>query len=252
MARRRLRPPLAPRLAGGHRLLRRRTRGAKHRFSGPTRPSSRSCPTTSTRARSTSTSGSRRSMLYTSGTTGPPKGVPRSHRAERAGGLSQAIQHGYAFGDRTLGVMPLYHTMGDHSLIAMSLIGGCFVASPTGTPTAALELVERERITLALPRSDALPRPRLPPQRSAFDLSPVRALGYAGAAMTPPSPSVASTRSSPTSSSTTTARRRSTPSRSTATSGPSPAAPVARRSTRGSGSSGRSRTRRRTTSSIRA
>ena len=58
-------------------------------------------------------------ILYTSGTTGRPKGVPRSHRAERAGGLSQAIQHGYRFGDRTLGVMPLYHTMGDHSLISM-------------------------------------------------------------------------------------------------------------------------------------
>ena len=55
-------------------------------------------------------------MLYTSGTTGRPKGVPRSHRAERAGGLSQVVQHGYRFGDRTLGVMPLYHTMGDHSL----------------------------------------------------------------------------------------------------------------------------------------
>src|SRR6188508_3237880 len=34
-------------------------------------------------------------MLYTSGTTGKPKGVPRSHRADRAGGLSQALQHGY-------------------------------------------------------------------------------------------------------------------------------------------------------------
>ena len=53
-------------------------------------------------------------MLYTSGTTGRPKGVPRSHRADRAGGLSQVLQHGYRYGDRTLGVMPLYHTMGVH------------------------------------------------------------------------------------------------------------------------------------------
>src|SRR6185503_12309106 len=41
-------------------------------------------------------------MLYTSGTTGRPNGVPRSHRADRAGGLSQALQHGYLPGDRTL------------------------------------------------------------------------------------------------------------------------------------------------------
>lgn len=66
-------------------------------------------------------------MLYTSGTTGRPKGVPRSHRADRAGAWSQALQHGYRFGERTLGVMPLYHTMGVHSLVAMHLVGGCFV-----------------------------------------------------------------------------------------------------------------------------
>ena len=44
-------------------------------------------------------------------------------------GWSQALQHGYAWGDRTLGVMPLYHTMGIHSLLAMHLVGGCFVAA---------------------------------------------------------------------------------------------------------------------------
>ena len=69
-------------------------------------------------------------LLYTSGTTGRPKGVPRSHRADRAGASSQALQHGYGWADRTLGVMPLYHTMGIHSLLAMHLLGGCFVPQP--------------------------------------------------------------------------------------------------------------------------
>jgi 2-furoate---CoA ligase len=32
-------------------------------------------------------------MLYTSGTTGRPKGVPRSHRAELAAGVSQVAHH---------------------------------------------------------------------------------------------------------------------------------------------------------------
>ncbi|MER3411954.1 MAG: 4-chlorobenzoate--CoA ligase, partial [Thermoleophilia bacterium] len=76
-----------------------------------------------------------------------PKGVPRSHRADRAGGLSQVLQHGYRFGDRTLGVMPLYHTMGMHSLIAMSLIGGCYVCQPDWDAEEALRLIEQERIT---------------------------------------------------------------------------------------------------------
>jgi len=80
-------------------------------------------------------------QLYTSGTTGRPKGVPRSHRAERAGGLSQVVQHGLQFGERTLGVMPLYHTMGVHSMIAVSLAGGCFVTQPEWDAETALQLI---------------------------------------------------------------------------------------------------------------
>jgi 2-furoate---CoA ligase len=123
-------------------------------------------------------------MLYTSGTTGRPKGVPRSHRADRAGGWSQALQHGYLSGDRTLGVMPLYHTMGIHSLVAMHLVGGCFVPQPRWDAGVALELIERHRLTsLYLAPTlfhDLVHHDDVP----AADLSSVRAIGYAGAAMT--------------------------------------------------------------------
>ena len=86
-------------------------------------------------------------QLYTSGTTGRPKGVPRSHRAERAAGLSQVVQHGLRYGHRTLGVMPLYHTMGVHSVLAASLVAGCYVAQPSWDVDRALELIEQERVT---------------------------------------------------------------------------------------------------------
>ena len=59
-------------------------------------------------------------MLYTSGTTGRGKGVPRTHRAERAAALAHIAQNCYRAGERTLGVMPLYHTMGVRSLLAMA------------------------------------------------------------------------------------------------------------------------------------
>jgi len=123
-------------------------------------------------------------MLYTSGTTGRSKGVPRSHRADRAGGISQVVQHGLEHGDRTLGVMPLYHTMGMHSLIAVSLIGGCYVVQREWDAEAALGLIERERITslyLAPTLFHDLVRH---PRRGDYDLSSVRSLAYAGAAMT--------------------------------------------------------------------
>jgi 2-furoate---CoA ligase len=123
-------------------------------------------------------------QLYTSGTTGRPKGVPRSHRAERAGGISQVLQHGLRPGHRTLGVMPLYHTMGIHSLLAASVVGGCFVAQPSWDPAGALDLVEHERIdSLYLAPTlfyDLVHHAGL----ASRDTSSVRAVAYAGAPMT--------------------------------------------------------------------
>ena len=121
-------------------------------------------------------------MLYTSGTTGKPKGVPRSHRADRAAGLSQVIQHGLNDGDRTLGAMPLYHTMGMHSLLAMSLAGGCFVVQERWDAAQALELIEREQLT-ALYLAPTLYHDLVThPDVRRHDLSSVRALAYAGVA----------------------------------------------------------------------
>ena len=123
-------------------------------------------------------------LLYTSGTTGRPKGVPRSHRAERAAGLSQVIQHGYRHGDRTLGVMPLYHTMGVHSLVSMSLIGGLYVCQPEWDPEQALRLIERERIT-SLYLAPTLYYDLVHHSRLAdHDLSSIETIAYAGASMT--------------------------------------------------------------------
>jgi 2-furoate---CoA ligase len=122
-------------------------------------------------------------MLYTSGTTGRPKGVPRSHRADRAAGLTQAVHHGLDLGDRTLGVMPLYHTMGMHSMIAMALVGGCFVVLRDWDPGAGLELLERERLT-SLYLAPTFYHDLVSHETGA-DLSGVRSVGYAGSPMSP-------------------------------------------------------------------
>jgi 2-furoate---CoA ligase len=123
-------------------------------------------------------------QLYTSGTTGRPKGVPRSHRAERAGGFSQALHHGLHPRHRTLGVMPLYHTMGIHSLLAAAVVGGCYVAQSSWDPAQALEVIDAERIdSLYLAPTlyfDLVHHPRL----ADTDVSSVRAVAYAGAPMT--------------------------------------------------------------------
>jgi 2-furoate---CoA ligase len=123
-------------------------------------------------------------MLYTSGTTSRPKGVPRRHRAERAAALAHVAQNLYAHGERTLGVMPLYHTMGVRSLLAMSLIGGTFVCLPRFDVKAALGLIERERVTNLYLVPTLYHDLLVHPDFAKTDVSSVRKLGFAGAPMT--------------------------------------------------------------------
>jgi 2-furoate---CoA ligase len=123
-------------------------------------------------------------MLYTSGTTSRPKGVPRRHRAERAAGIAHVAQNLYRRGERTLGVMPLYHTMGVRSLIAMSLIGGTFVCLPRYDTKRALALIAAEQVTnlyLVPTLYHDLVHAR---DFASSNVSSVRKLGFAGASMT--------------------------------------------------------------------
>jgi 2-furoate---CoA ligase len=123
-------------------------------------------------------------MLYTSGTTARPKGVPRRQRAERAAAIAHVAQNLYARGERTLGVMPLYHTMGVRSLLAMSLIGGAFICLRRFDVAAALKLTAAERVSnlYLVPTlyHDLVHHPSF----AASDVSSVRKLGFAGAPMT--------------------------------------------------------------------
>ena len=123
-------------------------------------------------------------MLYTSGTTARPKGVPRRQRAERAAAVAHVAQNLYRAGERTLGVMPLYHTMGVRSLLAMSLINCTFVCLPRFDAARALELIGAERISnlYLVPTlyHDLVHHEHF----GATDVGSVRKLGFAGAPMT--------------------------------------------------------------------
>ena len=122
-------------------------------------------------------------MLYTSGTTGKPKGVPRRQRTERIAALAHVAQNQYGYGERTLGVMPLYHTMGVRSLLALALVDGLFVCSPKFDADKALAAIQAEKLThlYLVPTlyHELLARPDF----AQTDVSSIRKLGFAGAPM---------------------------------------------------------------------
>lgn len=124
-------------------------------------------------------------MLYTSGTTGRPKGVPRSHRAELAASISHIAHNQYRHGDSCLGVMPLFHTMGVRILLGSALLSGRLVCLPTYEPEEVLRLVSAEKITtlFLVPTMfhDILRHPKF----SSYDLRSLSRVGYAGMTMAP-------------------------------------------------------------------
>ena len=123
-------------------------------------------------------------MFYTSGTTGRPKGVPRTHRMERAAALAHIAQNQYAERECTLGVMPLYHTMGVRSLLAMALLDGAFVCLPAFEPEQALSLIERERVSNLYLVPTLFHSVLETAGFTSARVQSVSKLGFAGAAMT--------------------------------------------------------------------
>ena len=123
-------------------------------------------------------------MLYTSGTTGRPKGVPRSHAVERIAALNCISQLRYRYGDISLGVMPLFHTMGIRSLLMSTFLNGVLVCMPSYDTENVLKLIERERVNslFLVPTMfhDIVHYPRL----GEFDLSSIGNIAYAGMSMT--------------------------------------------------------------------
>ncbi len=123
-------------------------------------------------------------MLYTSGTTGRPKGVPRSHAAERNASVGCIAQLHYRSGEVSLGVMPLFHTMGIRGLSMSVYLNGTFICMPTFDTETAFGLIGRERISalFLVPTMfhDMVHHPQFP----SFDTGGVRNIAYAGMSMT--------------------------------------------------------------------
>jgi HIP---CoA ligase len=124
-------------------------------------------------------------IIFTSGTTGRPKGAMTTHaQTLRTFGTWAAIV-GLAEGDRYLIVNPFFHTFGYKAgIIACLLTGATIVPEPVFDVDRVLERVAAERITM-LPGPPTLYQSILDhPRRTDYDLSSLR-LAVTGAAAVP-------------------------------------------------------------------
>ncbi|WP_162524350.1 class I adenylate-forming enzyme family protein [Halobellus captivus] len=121
-------------------------------------------------------------ILYTSGTTGLPKGVPLDHRASVFRAIDTSLAQGsYVEGDTTVSTMPLYHTIGLHSnCLSRLLLSGTFVPMPEFDPAAYLAAIDRTEATVLFTAPTILNQLLHCDAIDDADLGSVRLLGYGG------------------------------------------------------------------------
>ncbi len=88
-------------------------------------------------------------LMYTSGTTGRPKGAMRSHEGNALLALATAVEFGLTRDDNALLVMPLCHANSLYFSVTFVMLGATIVIDdrPHFDPEALLGLLARERIT---------------------------------------------------------------------------------------------------------
>jgi fatty-acyl-CoA synthase len=86
-------------------------------------------------------------ILYTSGTTGTPKGVMLTHDMLVRTGYASAFGRGLWIGHRSAFALPMYHVFGAiECLLAATFVGGAVVPRTVFDPAELLSLVSREQL----------------------------------------------------------------------------------------------------------
>ena len=120
-------------------------------------------------------------MLYTSGTTGRPKGVMLPHRQIFWNAVNTVFACDLSPQDRSLAFLPMFHTGGLNCLATPSLYrGGQVVLMDAFDPKQALEIMQAQKIT-AVVAVPAMYQMLLDAGMDAFDLRSLRTLLCGGA-----------------------------------------------------------------------
>ena len=124
-------------------------------------------------------------LFYTSGTTGPPKGVVLTHRNLYLHGLAGALAQRMTDADTMLHVVPLFHVNGWGAPHWMTMIGGRHVMLRKFDPGALLRLVAEHGVTYLLAVPTIFNAVVNSPELGSHDLSSLKKAIIGGAPASP-------------------------------------------------------------------
>ena len=120
-------------------------------------------------------------LMYTSGTTGRPKGVPwRQHKILGSARMNAATSE-MTGETRVLQVTPAFHIGGKGYVLGAAYDGGCSVVHRSFDAVAMLQTIQRERITHTFMVAAMIQGLLSVPQVEQYDLSSIRQIFSASA-----------------------------------------------------------------------
>jgi fatty-acyl-CoA synthase len=123
-------------------------------------------------------------IILTSGTTGFPKGVIRTHRTIEMGCLNGALGKGQTEDGRELAVVPIFYGSGRGSVVGQLYLGATVYILPHFDPERTACVLEKERITAVAMAPTMCRRMLQLPNLERFDLSALKSLRKAGSPFT--------------------------------------------------------------------
>ncbi|MEO5701595.1 MAG: AMP-binding protein [Casimicrobiaceae bacterium] len=135
-------------------------------------------------ARTTPSSDHLSALVYTSGTTGRPKGVMHSHINDVAIAMNCVMEYGLRHTDVALHIAPLYHVGGMQAFfIPHMMVGGTNVVLGYYEPVRTLETIATERVTTLFAVPTQIQEMLLHPQFHQHDVGSLRMITTGGAAI---------------------------------------------------------------------